>query len=201
MKKCSMIAVAALLSVLPLAAQAQPSSHTDNLRSNFYAGGYGGYGWTNADFSGSPTVDVNGVDYGAFAGFEVGQALKPVGLQGGLEFHYGWSNADGRRGTNSVEKDHEWGISLRPGLTFMSDHMPLDLKPYGILGYRRTQFDNVGAGTGSDWHNGFELGLGSELVAFSNVGTRLDYTHVFFKQKSGLDPSEDDLRLGAAIHF
>ena len=38
-------------------------------------------------------------------------------------------------------------------------------------------------------------------MAYNAFGVRLDYTHVFYKEDDGLDPSEDNLRLGVAYHF
>ena len=201
MKK-SLMATAAAILFLSLSQTAHAQS--GNMWSDFYAGGYGGYGWANADMSGGPTFDVNGLDYGLLIGYELGGLTsKPFGLNGALEFHYGWSNADETRtvglGTVKVSKDHEWGLSFRPGLAFISEHSPMGLKPYGILGYRRTEFDTTGVG--NDQFNGFELGIGTELMASSNFGTRLDYTHVFYASKSGIDPDDNDLRLGVVFHF
>ena len=121
---------------------------------------------------------------------------------GALEIYYTESNADDSSGGFSLEKDHDWGISFRPGLTFLDTHSLYGLKPYGILGYRRANFEASGGGVSTDKdYNGFELGLGSELMAYDRFGVRLDYTHVFYKEKSGIDPSENNLRLGVSYHF
>lgn len=193
-------AIALSLAFTPLA---QAQSTTDNmLRPNFYAGVYGGYGWTDADFASGGGMDVNGGDYGFMLGYEMGAPIDTLaGMTAAIELHLGWSNAH-ESGAFEVEKNSEWGISFRPGFAFISDSMPLGLKPYGILGYRATKFEeDFGDTTEEHTYDGFELGIGSELVAYDDIGLRLDYTHVFYRGEGGIDPSEDNLRLGLAYHF
>lgn len=201
--------------VIPAPTEVQPQAggsynrrdERKDINPGFYIGGYGGYGWTNTDLDGAPDADVNGMDYGLMAGMELEALLNGwMGLVGAIEGFYGWSEAEDEvnvaGGTIDVEKDHEWGINFRPGLTFFNDHMPLDLKPYGIIGYRNAQFETSGAGGSSDENfDGFELGIGSEIVAYDNVGIRLDYSHVFYGEENGIDLDENDLRLGVAYHF
>lgn len=160
--------------------------------SGVYAGAYGGYGWTDVDGG----ADLDGADYGVFAGYSLDTLLDStigLGLNGSIEGYYGWSGQD----DDGIEKDNEWGINFRPGLSFIDDYT-FGFKPYGIIGYRSAEFE---AGGGSDWHDGFELGLGTELMAFSDFGVRLDYSHVWYDDEGGVDPDEDDLRLGVAYHF
>lgn len=161
--------------------------------SGAYIGAYGGYGWTDADASG----DLDGGDYGLFAGYSLDVLMDRtlgLGLNGSIEGFYGWSDQD----DGGADKENEWGINFRPGLSFIDDYT-LGLKPYGIIGYRRAEFDSPAGGT--NWHDGFELGIGTELMAFSDFGVRLDYSHVWYDEDGGIDPSEDDLRLGVAFHF
>jgi hypothetical protein len=175
-----------------------------------YVGGYGGYAWNNVDtdLGGGLDFDADGGEYGAFIGYQIDALLDQtigrmgLGLNGALELYYTESNADDSSGGFSLEKNHDWGISFRPGLTFLDTHSPYGMKPYGILGYRRANFEASGGGISEDKdYNGFELGLGSELVAYDRFGVRLDYTHVFYKEKGGIDPSENNLRLGLTYHF
>lgn len=172
----------------------------------FYIGGYGGYGWTDADI-GSASADVNGADYGLFVGAELDAFLNGwMGLTGAIEGFYGWSEADDELTVAGipvdVEKENEWGVNFRPGLTFVNQYAPFGVEPYAILGYRRAEFSTSSAvgSTEADF-DGFELGIGTELVAYDNIGIRLDYSHIFYEEKSGIDPDEDDLRLGVAYHF
>ena len=171
--------------------------------SGVYVGGYGGYGWNSAD-TGAGDVDVKGADYGAFVGYSLDTLLDHtigLGINGSLEGFYGWSDADGETGAISYDKNDEWGVSFRPGLSFVNDYA-LGLKPYGILGYRRTEFQaSVPGATAKDWHNGFELGVGTEVIAYGNVGVRLDYSHVWYEEKNGIDPDGDNLRMGVSYHF
>lgn len=172
--------------------------------SGVYMGAYGGYGWTNADITGNSDANIDGGDYGIFAGYSLDTLLDHtigMGINGSLEGFYGWSNADDASGGVGYEKDNEWGVSFRPGLSFV-DSYALGLKPYGILGYRRTEFQSSSiGGSASDWHNGFELGIGTEVIAYGNVGVRLDYSHVWYDAKNGIDPEENNLRLGVGYHF
>lgn len=164
--------------------------------SGVYIGGYGGYGWTDADFDGGGSADLDGMDYGVFAGYSLDTLLDRtigMGINGSVEGFWGWSDQD----DGGIEKDNEWGISFRPGLSFVDDYL-WGIKPYGIIGYRSAEFEGGGD---SDWHDGFELGLGTELMAMGDFGVRLDYSHVWYEDNNGIDPDEDDIRLGVAYHF
>ena len=164
-----------------------------------YVGAYGGYDFTDAGVT--PGDDAEGVDYGGFVGYKVDALLDQtvnhlgLGLNGAIEGFYGSSTSD----DGGFDKNQDWGISFRPGLSILNDYA-FGLNPYGILGYRRTEFKADATGDENEY-NGFELGLGTEFVAYGNYGIRLDYSHVFYNDHDGLDPSSDDLRLGVAYHF
>lgn len=213
MKVSSLLATAAIaVLILPAAAQAQ----VNNTRpgepsplSGFYVGGFGGYGWTDADSSAFGDQSVDGGDYGVFAGYQLDGLFDRslgLGLNGALEFHYGWSDADDNSVVAGVpvniEKNNEWGVNFRPGLSIVDQVMPFGIKPYGIIGYRQAEFEATAAGVSSDeTFDGFELGIGTELIAFNDFGIRADYSHVWYGEEGGIDPDEDDLRLGIAYHF
>lgn len=212
-KKTALLAATAIIALTLAtgsAAQAQNTVNKDGtVVSDFYVGGFGGWGWTDADYGGQ-TFDLNGSDWGVFAGYNLGGWLDRhmnIGLQGGIEGHYAWSSdSDETRiiagVPTKIGKRHEWGVDFRPGLSFISDAMPMGLRPYAILGYRQTEFRNEAAGLSNDsLYHGFDLGVGTELIAFNNFGVRLDYNHVFYKDNNGIDPDENDLRLGVAYHF
>lgn len=169
-----------------------------------YIGAFGGYGWTDAE-TGGPDLDVNGMDYGILGGFLLDAFLQDtlnIGINAALEGHYAWSEADDSVGGIDIEKDHEWGVSLRPGFSALDDVTPWSGRSYAILGWRRAEFEASGGGlSGDEDFDGFELGIGSELIAYDDVGLRLDYTHVFYGEENGIDPDEDDLRLGLVYHF
>ncbi len=158
-----------------------------------YLGVYGGYGWTDADTA-AGGFDMDGADYGIFAGYKFDQLLdNSMGINAAIEAFYGWSGQDDDVAGVSVEKDHEWGINFRPGISISET-----INPYAILGYRNTNFEAAGS---DEDYSGFDLGIGTELVAWGNVGLRLDYTHTFYEEKNGLDPDEDNIRVGLAYHF
>ena len=171
--------------------------------SGVYAGAFGGYTWADADVSsGGGKADLNGDEYGVFLGYQLDTLLDKslgLGINGALEIYYAWSDLEDTTSAGvEVEKDNEWGISFRPGLSFVDRYTPLGLKPYGIVGYRRAEYETAG---GDEIFDGFELGLGTELIAYQDFGVRLDYTHVWYSEEEGLDPDEDNLRLGVAYHF
>lgn len=202
MRTKSLLLAAAATLFLSTAARAQDMA-------GFYLGAFGGYGWTTVDRAGGPAIDANGDEWGVFAGYDFGAGITnrtKTTPTLAIEAYYTWSNADDTRVIGGVpvfvEKDHEWGISLRPGLFFLSDSMKFGTQPYGILGWRRAEFATSAAGVSAKEDlDGFELGVGTEFAAHRNFGLRLDYTHVFYEEEIGLDPDEDDLRLGAVFRF
>ena len=169
-----------------------------------YLGVYGGYGWTDTD----TVVDLDGTDYGVFAGMRVDTLLDNtvnrlgLGLTGAVEVTYGWSSQDDNVGGIEFEKENEFGISFRPGLTIIDRINPLDFNTYGILGYKRAEYEvAAGVATADEDFDGFELGLGTELVAYDNMGVRLEYSHTWYEEQDGFDPSEDAVRLGLSFQF
>jgi outer membrane immunogenic protein len=199
-----LLATAAVIATMALAAPASAQEYGHNTRamgsmSGPYIGAYGGYGWTDADVAGGD--DINGGDYGLFAGYEMTGLFESWmhGLSAAVELHYGWSGADDAGAGNTFDKEHELGVSFKPGLAFLATEDSV-VKPYGIVGWRRTQFENNIAGTDDDF-DGLEVGIGTEVVAMGNFGVRLDYTHVFYGDDGAVDPDEDNIRAGLAYHF
>jgi len=172
-----------------------------------YIGVQGGYTFAEDEVGGTD-IDVDGGNYGVFVGFQADTLLNNtvnrlgIGLTGAIEAHYNWSDADDSEGGVSIEKNHDWGVSFRPGLNFISDATPLNLNPYGIIGYRRAEFEASGGGFDAEEDfDGFELGLGTELVAYDNVGIRAEYSYTWYSEEDDIDPSEHNVRIGAAYHF
>lgn len=188
--KIQLLATAAILVSAPALAE---TNSTTNLTGS-YVGVYGGYGWSDVG-----AADVSGWDTGVFAGYKVDHVMDftngyVFGGNAAIEAFYGTSNADAA----GLDKDQDWGVSFRPGLSILdSVTSDIGVNPYAILGYRNTEFDS---GTSEDY-DGFELGIGTELVAYGNAGIRLDYSHTWYASEAGVDPESDDLRLGLSYHF
>ena len=199
MKKLLLGTVAALSVATFQTAQAQ---ETD--LNGFYAGFYGGYTWADTENSRGADPSPSGTDYGVYGGYKIDSMLESTGLgiTGALEGHWGGSTADDTVGGVKIEKGREFGLSFRPGLTFLNSDAIFDINPYAILGYRNTEFEASVVGlTADETYHGFELGIGTELVAYDNMGIRFDYTHVFYGEENNIDPSEDNFRIGIGYNF
>ena len=162
-----------------------------------YIGLLGGY--TNTELeAGGASEDLTGGDYGIFAGFKLDKYLEnSIGITGAIEAHYAWSTADEEIGGITLEKDSEFGISFRPGISISER-----FNPYGIIGYKRTEFDASGFGlSASEDYNGVELGLGAEVLSYGNIGFRLEYAHTWYDEDDGLDVDEDTIRAGVSYNF
>lgn len=174
-----------------------------------YIGGFGGYDWSDADTTTAGfKPKTRGWEGGVFGGVRIDGLLNRmngfgIGLNGAIEGFYGWSNSDGNSGGVSVEKDNEWGVSFRPGLSFIDKATsPVGFVPYGILGYRNTKFEAfAGAASGSERYDGFEAGIGTQLLASGHWGLRGEYAHVWYASEGGIDPDSDNVRLGLSYQF
>lgn len=205
MKKINLIAFIAAAAFATPALSATTNKQTTGL-SGFYVGGFGGYDWSELDTDTGFNPNVRGWEGGAFVGYKLDVLMQRmnnmgIGMNGAIEGFYGWSNSDNNYAGVNIDKDNEWGISFRPGFSVI-DRLtsPMGINPYGILGYRNTKFDGS-AVTGSERYDGFELGVGTELVAFGDFGVRAEYSHVWYGSENGVDPDSDDVRLGLAYHF
>tara|TARA_B100000686_G_scaffold222419_1_gene229581 strand:- start:3583 stop:4161 length:579 start_codon:yes stop_codon:yes gene_type:complete len=190
-KKLLLTSALVLAMQSPALAQDYNDGYDDPL-TGAYVGVSGGYSWIDAD-STAGDFDLNGDEYGVFVGYQIDQWLQnTVGMTGAIEAHYEWSNAD----DGAVEKDSSWGVQFRPGISFFES-----INPYAIIGYKRAEFEDS---TGADEdHDGFELGIGTELVAYGDLGFRVDYTHTWYEDKglTDFDPNEHALKAGVAYHF
>lgn len=175
--------------------------------SGFYVGGYGGYSWNDAE---SDTFDsgIDGADYGGFVGYKLGWLFDRVdglgvGMNGAIEASYGSSSADDEVGGVDLEKKDDWSVSFRPGFEVIDQATaPIGIAPYGILGYRNTQFEASTAGAdGDERYDGFELGVGTEVIAYGDFGVRVEYAHTWYGEEEDIDIDSDAVRAGVAYHF
>lgn len=208
MKTMYLIAPAIIL-LTTSAALAAPGNTTASTIENSpftgaYLGIYGGYDWSELDSAGS-SPDLNGWDAGVMGGIRIDALLDRmkgfgIGLNGALEGFYGDSESDESAGGIELDKGNEWGVSFRPGLSFMDEvASPLGVSPYGILGYRNTQYKNSLGG--SERYDGFELGIGAQLLAYGSWGVRTEYSHTWYSSENGIDPASDDIRVGLSYQF
>jgi outer membrane immunogenic protein len=195
-------ALAAILLAAPVLAVAR-TNHDSVSNSAFtgpYLGVYGGYDWTELDSDGGFDAELDGVDYGVFGGVRVDGLLDRVnglgiGMNGAVEAFYGGSESD----DSGVEKDEEWGVSFRPGMSFLDDAThSMGIAPYGVLGYRNTKFEATG---GSERYDGFDLGIGAQLLSEGAVGLRAEYIHTWYGEEDGIDPDSDAVRVGLSYQF
>lgn len=194
--------IAAVSGVAGNAVAASSSSVQKSPLTGPYVGVYGGYDWS--DISGG--ADPDGWDGGVFAGYKLGAIVDQkrsfgIGANSAIEAFYGVSSSNDSSGGGKASKNQDWGVSFRPGISFL-DVSTLDINPYGILGYRNTEFKIANAaGSQTEHFSGFDLGIGSEVVNYGNVGVRLEYTHTWYNSERGFDPSSDNLRFGLSYHF
>jgi outer membrane immunogenic protein len=207
MRKFLLTGLTCAASTLALSSAAMAQNAMERTFTGPYIGVQGGYTIAEDEVGGTD-LDVDGGNYGVFAGFQADTLLDKtvnqtgLGLTGAIEAHYNWSDADDSVGGIELEKNHDWGISFRPGLTILDDNMPFGVSPYGILGYRRAEFEaNTALGSTEEDFDGFELGIGTQLIAYEHIGIRAEYSHTWYEEEGGIDPNEHNLRLGAAYHF
>ena len=201
MKKLLLTTAALVALSVPAFAQDMNDGYDDPM-TGLYIGAQGGYSWLEADSTvpaAGTEYDLDGAEYGVFVGYKLDRWLEPnFGITGALEAHYDWANGDDTVGGITVEKDSSWGIQFRPGFS-ISD----TINPYGIIGYKRTEFEASAGGVTVDGdYDGFELGIGTELVSYGDLGFRVDYSHTWYEDNgAAFDPDEHMLKAGVAFHF
>jgi len=208
MKKLLVLGTA-LASIAVAAPSFADTTATTTPLTGVYVGVYGGYNWSDADTNVAGfNPDIDGWEGGAFVGYKLDVLMKNfnnfgIGMNGAIEAFYGVSNSEDSVGALTLEKEDEWGVSFRPGFSVIDRATaPLGIAPYAILGYRSTEFTARGAGfTGAEDYDGFDLGIGTELIASGNFGVRAEYTHTFYSSENGIKPSSDEVRIGLAYHF
>lgn len=213
-------AVAAIITLMaPFSVQANSSP---------FSGGYIGLsvGYTmgnvEAEYDFTPLAlpifsgdeDVNGLEFGGFAGY---RHQFESGFVFGAEVGGLLSNADGERNgvfgaadRITLEKNNEVYVSLKPGYAFQENSMI-----YLIGGYHRTNFelsysDGVNTTSADDNFRGFHFGVGAEYKPKENISLRLEYKNQQYNDKSYTTPGigtekyggdENTFRIGVAYNF
>ena len=199
MKKL-LLATTVMVATAASAASADPYNNSnDSALTGGYIGVLGGYTSTDTESSVAGfSPDVTGGDYGVFVGYKLDHYLEDsLGINAAIEAHYAWSNADDTEAGVELEKDNEWGVSFRPGISISET-----INPYGIIGYKQAEFEaSAGPFVGEETYDGLELGIGTELVAYGDLGFRVEYAHTWYGEEDGIEPDEDTLRAGVAYHF
>ncbi|MFP4312880.1 MAG: outer membrane protein [Alphaproteobacteria bacterium] len=157
-----------------------------------FTGIYGG-----ADIGYSFTDDLEGMDGGLFVGYGFEHEFDLLGAYAGIELGYEWSGADGDENNLSYEKDHAWVVTLRPGVSIMSDGLG-----YGIIGYSRSEFETTSGDEDSD---GLILGLGAAFNTNTAFQPRIEYTYTMHEDIStnnqSIEPDENNITLGAVFQY
>jgi len=179
-----------------LAAGNAPVAYAGNDWSGLYVGVNAGAAWGTADEfypfvpTGTPiTIDVDGVAYGAHAGYQ----LQRGSMVAGVEFSFGDTTLDGE---GTVDPSF---VSCRDGLVVCRITDVESLTTLGArLGYASEQWlftarggfagadissDAVVVATGlasvpdSVWHNGWHAGFGVEYAMTAGWSVGLEYKH------------------------
>lgn len=170
---------------------------------------------TFAEPGGSLTLDgasARGADGGVYGGW--GMKLSPT-TYAGIEAEYNWSGAEhtttassgGTVSTLSYKDKDNYGISARLGWLPSSNVML-----YGRAGWQRVSMDytagvaGLGSSTINKDHDGFRLGVGTEVAMSGNWLMRLDYNHTWYQKETlepgvEAEPDNDVFRIGVAYQF
>jgi hypothetical protein len=155
------------------------SSRDTNGFSGPYLGADIGYNWGSFDAN-NPAgpdgdVDTDGWEGGLLAGY--GYATNPTGFGGyaGVEAGYEWSGADGSFAGTAFEKNHNWLVTFRPGVTMANGNT----LAYGVVGYSRAEFEANGDNDNLD---GLVLGGGTEFGMWrAPMKMRLEYNYIDYE--------------------
>lgn len=153
-------------------------------------------------------VSGRGADGGVYAGW--GMLFSPT-YYGGVEAEYSWSGAKHETtspGASGEIKDKDnFGLSARLGWLPSSNVML-----YGRAGWQRASLDysgnvaGIGAATINKDHDGFRLGVGTDVAMAGNWLMRLEYDHTWYNKETlapgaESEPRNDLFRVGVAYKF
>lgn len=173
-----------------------------------YVGGQIGYSVydieeTLASFS-IEGLSASGAEGGVYGGW--GMKFSPT-TYAGVEVEYSWSGAEHTDNLFDfrIEDTDNYGISGRVGWLPSSNVML-----YARLGWQRASLEyDYGGGLKFDQdHDGFRVGLGTEVAMTSDWLLRMDYAHTMYDDVTNnigvsdeFEPSNDVFRIGIARQF
>jgi outer membrane immunogenic protein len=169
----------------------------------FHLGALLGWTWADAE-TGAPEGDVeaDGIDGGAYAGFDYQMGNFVLGVEGDLIV----SGVDGEEGPLSVDQGLNGSLRARAGIAL--DQFLL----YGTGGAALTEVELGRGGTSDDatlW--GWTVGAGAETMITDNITARVEYRYTDYEDETfsvGGPPAsvESDLsthsvRAGVGVKF
>ena len=164
--------------------------------SGIYLGVLLGYTFGDADAAGGPSVDIDGMDGGVYAGYNYQFVL---GVEGDALI----SGVEGSNG--GVNVDQNWSGSLRARAGYSLESFLL----YGTGGLALAGFEASSAGNNdSNTHLGWTLGAGVEGMITDNVTARVEYRYTDYEDKNyslgaptNIDPVTNSVRAGVGVKF
>jgi outer membrane immunogenic protein len=183
----------------PAPAPAPVYDAQDQNWSGIYLGVLLGYTFGDADIAGGPSVDLDGVDGGIYAGYNYQIDNFVIGLEGDALI----SGAEGSGG--GVNVDQNWSGSLRARAGYSLESFLL----YGTGGLAVAGFEASSAGNNdSNTHLGWTVGAGIEGMVTDNVAARLEYRYTDYEDKNyglgaptNIDPATNSVRAGVGVKF
>jgi opacity protein-like surface antigen len=183
----------------------EPAAGEDEWYANFtgpYIGGDIGFtmGSYEVDDTAGPDGDVgiDGMGYGAFVGYGFEQNFTPIfGGYAGIELGYEWSEADGDLDTSSFDKDNEFLLTFRPGVSLKQD-----ILGYGIIGWSRAEFEGD---DDSEDLDGLVLGAGAEFDTGTLIKLRTEYSYTNYEdanlETASFEGHESAVKAGLLLRF
>jgi outer membrane immunogenic protein len=183
----------------PAPAPAVAYDTPDQNWSGIYLGVLLGYTFGDADVGGGPTPDIEGIDGGAYAGYNFQIDNFVLGVEGDALL----SGVEGSSGGVSV--DQNWSGSLRARAGYSLESFLL----YGTGGLALAGFEAASGGASdSNTHLGWTIGAGVEGMITDNVTARVEYRYTDYEDKNyglggptNIDPDTNSVRAGVGLKF
>jgi len=167
-------ALAADLPRRTAAAAPAPAYKTFNW-TGVYAGLNAGYAFGKTTKSASSTVgDINGVTYGATAGYNHQIDNIVVGVEGDLAK----AGIDGSTSSNSAKITSLGTVRARAGVAV--DRALV----YGTAGYAGGNMKVTSGTSSTKWENGYAVGAGLEYAFTNNISAKAEYLYTHLNDKN-----------------